>query len=51
MVYINCLYVRDHQEKHNKDELTRGAGGRIKEVEECFVDEFLWTGETKCYHC
>ncbi len=28
-----------HQEKHNKDELTRGAGGRIKEVEENIVDD------------
>ncbi len=40
------ILICDHQEKHNKDELTRGAGGRIKEVEanistECFRE----TGE------
>ena len=32
------ILICDHQEKHNKDELTRGAGGRIKEVEEHFLD-------------
>ena len=33
------ILICDHQEKHNKDELTRGAGGRIKEVEENIVDD------------
>ncbi len=28
------ILICDHQEKHNKDELTRVAGGRIKQVEE-----------------
>ncbi len=39
------ILICNHQEKHNKDELTRGAGGRIKEVEEFFVDEFAVMGE------
>ncbi len=34
------ILICDHQEKHNKDELTRGAGGRIKEAEDNLVDEF-----------
>ncbi len=36
----------DHQEKYNKDELTRAAGGRIKEVEEILVDDFRPIGES-----
>ncbi len=35
------------QERHNKDELTRGAGGRIKEVEEIFLEDgFRSSGES-----
>ncbi len=41
------ILICDHQEKHNKDELTRGAGGRIKEVEEHLVDEFAVIGDDR----
>ncbi len=38
--------ICDLQEKHNKDELTKGAGGRIKEVEENLVDQFAPIGDS-----
>ncbi len=38
--------ICDLQEKHNKDELTKGAGGRIKEVEENLDDQFAPIGES-----
>ncbi len=34
LILLYVILICDHQEKHNKDELTRGAGGRIKEVED-----------------
>ncbi len=40
------ILICDHQEKHNKVELTRGAGGIIKEAEEHIAsDGFRETGE------
>ncbi len=43
MVILIC----DHQEKHNKVELTHGAGERIKEVEENITDQvFREPGES-----
>ena len=42
------ILICDHQEKVNKNELTRGAGGRIKETEENFVnDGFTELGESR----
>ncbi len=38
--------ICDLQEKHNKDELTKGAGGRIKEVEENLDYQFALIGES-----
>ncbi len=50
MIYINMfvILICDHQEKHNKDELTHGAGGRIREAEGGYVmyDDFKITGES-----
>ncbi len=44
------ILICDHQERHNKDELTRGAGGRIKEAEDNFVDEcFIELGENRVF--
>ncbi len=40
------ILICDHQEKHNKDELTRGTGGRIKEVEIDLVEDFRSPGES-----
>ncbi len=41
------ILIRNHQEKHNKDELTCGEGGRIKELEANFVDDFKSPGEAQ----
>ena len=41
------ILICDHQEKHNKDELKHGAGGRIKETEEILIDScFREAGES-----